>query len=283
MPSAADILKRLDEMKTLPNVAIRLTRMISDDTKSLKEFEEVIRLDPTLVLRLLKTVNSPFYALASKVESIAEAVAFVGMENLRNMIVMDILKNIIKNSTTCADFSRNGLWLHSAAVGICSQLISERVFEKKGENAFLCGLIHDIGLILEDQIVPDLFIKTCDLYALGKKQIDDCERKTIGTDHAKIGFLLAKDWKLPIEVQKGIKDHHKAIDKVDPKSLTGIIKISEYLVYRLNYSPLPDMKTILPESLVKHMHALIQEYKTIAMDLPDELKKADDIFSLDQG
>ena len=283
MPSAANILKRVKAMKILPTVAIHLTRMISDDTKSLQEFEEVIRLDPTLVLRLLKTVNSPFYSLASKVNSIAEAVAFVGMTNLRNMIAMDILKNTIKNDTAHAGFSRNNLWLHSAAVGICSQMISERVFEQKGDDAFLCGLIHDIGLIIEDQIEPDLFIKVCDLYGLGGKQIDDCEREIMGTDHAEIGFLLAKDWHLPVEVQDGIKHHHEIIDTVDPKSITGIIKISEYLVYRLNYAPLPNMKSILPKSLIRHMQSSIKEYKAIAMDLPDELKKADAIFSLEQG
>jgi len=119
MPDAANILKRVKAMNILPAVAIHLTRMISDNTKNLQEFEEVIRLDPTLVLRLLKTVNSPFYALASKVSSIAEAVAFVGMTNLRNMIAMDILKNTIKDDTAHASFSRNNLWLHSAAVDIC--------------------------------------------------------------------------------------------------------------------------------------------------------------------
>ena len=269
-------------MKILPVVAIRLTRMISDDTKSLQEFEEVIRLDPTLVLRLLKIVNSPFYALVSKVDSIAEAIAFVGMNNLRNMIAVDILKNTIKNDTVHTSFSRNNLWLHSAAVGICSQLISERVFEQKGDDAFLCGLIHDIGLIVEDQIEPELFIKVCDLYDLGGKQIDDCEREILGTDHTQIGFLIAKDWHLPVEVQDGIKYHHEIIDNVDPESIIGIIKISEYLVYRLNYAPFPNMKSILPKSLIKHMQASIKDYKAIAMDLPDELKKADALFSMDQ-
>ncbi len=71
MATTAGIIKRLKAMKTLPNVAIQLTKMISDDSSNLQEFEEVIRLDPTLVIRLLKTVNSPFYALASNVESIA--------------------------------------------------------------------------------------------------------------------------------------------------------------------------------------------------------------------
>jgi len=281
MPTASGILKKLKTIKTLPNVAICLTRMISDDTKSLQEFEEVIQLDPTLALRLLKTVNSPFYALTSRVKSIAEAVAFVGMDNLRNMIVMDILKNILKSSTTNTDFSRTALWLHSAAVGICAQLISERIFEKRGEDAFLCGLIHDIGMIIEDQIESISFKKACDLYALGGKQIDECEHEIIGTDHAKIGALLAKDWLLPAEVQKSIEFHHKVINRIKPESIAGIIKISEYIVYRMNYTPLPGMQGILPDSLLKHLRVLLQEHKAIVMDLPDELKKAEDLFSLE--
>ncbi|MCP3874830.1 MAG: HDOD domain-containing protein [Desulfobacteraceae bacterium] len=268
-------------MKTLPNVAIRLTQMISDDTNSLIDFEEVIRLDPTLTLSLLKNVNSPYYSLVTKVDSIAEAVAFVGMDNLRNMIVMDILKNILKNTKDRPNFSVTGLWVHSAAVGICSQMISERIFEKKGENAFLCGLIHDIGMIIENQIVPDLFIKACDCFALGKKQIDIHERKIIRTDHTKVGALLAHNWKFPLEVQEAIEFHHKKLD-ADPKSLTGILQISEYLAYRLNYMPLPKTEIHLSEALLNHMHDSIKDYKTILIDLPEEIKKAKEIFSLDQ-
>ncbi len=280
MPNAANIIKRLKVMKTLPNVAIELTQMISDDSCSLQDIQEIIRLDPTLVVRLLKTVNSPFYSLASKVESISEAVAFIGMENLRNMIVMDILKNILKTTTLSGHFSRTDLWRHSAAVSICSQLISERIFEQKGENAFLCGILHDIGIIIEDQVEPDLFLKAFEVYSNDNVQIDKCEREMIGTDHCKIGYLLAKEWRMPVEVQDSIRDHHKFIKIVQPDRLTGIIKISEYLVFRLNYTPLPDMKSTLPGSLLNHMHEYIKEYKTIAMDLPEELKKADEIFTL---
>lgn len=279
MPSASNILKKLKKMKTLPNVGIRLTRMISEDTNSLQEFEEIIRLDPTLVLRLLKTVNSTYYALSTNVKTIPEAVAYAGMDNLRNMIVTDILKNLYEESTAKTTFSRNNLWLHSAAVAICSQMVCERVFEINGENAFLTGIFHDIGMIIEDQVVPDRFSQACDLYAQEGTPIDDCERQVIGTDHTEIGFLLSKDWCLPEDAQESIQGHHKLKD-IDPQSPTGIIKISEYLVSQLNYCALPDMKSILSDSLLMHMRESIKEYKAIIADLPDELKKANDIFSL---
>lgn len=281
MPRASEIVQKIKVMKTLPNIAVRLTRMISDDSSSLQEFEEIIRLDPTLVLRLLKIVNSPYYALASEVESIAEAVAFVGMDNLRNLIVMDIFKHIIKSGPSDSGFSRTNLWRHSAAVGVTSQMICERLFEVKGENAFLCGLIHDIGLIIEDQIVPDLFIKALQGCEGGEERIVVHEKREIGCDHTQVGWEIAKDWKLPLEIQEGIRDHHNTTKKIDPKSTTGMVQISEYFVNRMEFAPFPGTRNKLPQSLLDHIHSRISEYKTIAMDLPEIIEKADEVFGLE--
>lgn len=278
MPTAQEIVEQLEVMKTLPSVAVRLTRMISDDTYSLAEFEAVIRLDPTLVLRLLKIVNSPFYALASKVESIAEAVAFVGMDNLRNLIVLDIFNHLVREAPSDSGFSRKRIWLHSAAVGITSQIISERIFEQKGENAFLSGLIHDIGLIIEDQIVPDAFSRACQACLDSDHPITVHERQSVGTDHTKVGAAIARDWNLPLVVQEGIRDHHNAGSGMDPKSMAGILQIAEYLVFRLDYSVLDGKDVALCPSLLKHIHKNIQEYKAVAMDLPGEIRQAEAVF-----
>jgi HD-like signal output (HDOD) protein len=283
MPDAGTIVRNMKQMKTLPGIAIRLIRMISDGSKSLQDFEEIIKLDPILVLQVLKTVNSSFYGLDTKVDTIREALAFIGMDNLRNMVVMDVVKNILKEGQNNEPwFSRTGLWLHCAATGICAQMISERIFGIKGETCFLCGLIHDIGMIIEDQVVPELFMEACKIHSQGKNQIDECERIAIGTDHACIGFQITGDWNLSDEIQMAVRDHHKNIPEVKPETLTGIIKLAEYLSYRLGYMPLPDMQIILPESLINHLHASIQDYKTIIADLPEELQKANSIFLLDQ-
>ncbi len=283
MSKARDMLRKMKTMKTLPNVAVRLTRMIHDDTSSLQEFEEVIRLDPTLVLRLLKLVNSPYYALASKVESIAEAVAFVGMDNLRNLIVLDIFKHIIQLKSDRKDgFSRVRLWQHSAAVGVTCQMICERIFAEKGENAFLAGLIHDIGLIIADQVEPDSFEKAYLECIAGGEHITVCETRVMGCDHSQIGGEVARDWNLPPEIREGVARHHNSSDRIDPKSLTGVIQLAEYLTDRLDMSPFKGMVKALPQGLINHMYKNIDEYKAVAADLPEIIKKADEVFGLEQ-
>lgn len=283
MSGALDMVKTMKTMKTLPTVAVRLTRMISDDRYSLDQFEEVIRMDPTLVLRLLKMVNSPFYALSSEVESIAEAVAFVGMDDLRNCIVMDIMKNVIREKPSRTAFSRNRLWLHSAAVAITSRILCERIFEMNGENAFLAGLIHDVGIIVEDQVVPEQFELICVNAQEDKKCITVHEQQVMGTDHAEVGYWVAKDWQLPEPVQEGIRWHHDASGGTDPKSMAGVLKISGYLASRLDYALFPWRKMDLEPDLLLHIRDHIREYKAVAMDLPREINKAKDILGLEMA
>ena len=278
MPTTQELLKKFKGLKTLPHVAIRLSKLISDESTPMAKFEEVIRMDPTLVLRLLQMVNSPFYGLRQKVDSIPRAVVYIGMKNLRNMLVIEALKEIFKSERQEGVFSRSQLWLHCAAVSICGRMISERIFQKKGEDIFLCGILHDIGLILEDQVEPQLFAQTLQAWQSDNRSIIECEREVIGTDHCSLGYRLAKDWKFSLEVQETIQHHHDFSKKVDPSSLRGIIQSAEYIVSKLKYSELPGMNETLSQSVSEHIRENVQEYKAMAQGLPEEMEKAQDLY-----
>ena len=282
MATAQALLRNFNNVKTLPHVEIRLSQLISDDNSTMREFEEVIRLDPTLVLRLLRLVNSSYYGLRQKINSISRAVVFVGMKNLRNMVVTEALKGIVGKGSKNGMVARNRLWLHSATVGICGQMISERIFEKKGEDAFLCGILHDIGMIIEDQVAKDLFTQTCEAYNPESKSIIDYEREIIGTDHCELGSLLAKAWKLPTEVQDGIQDHHSVLDHVLPSSVTGIIQTADYIACQMKHPALPGMHGVLSPNLATHIRENLEEYQALGKDLPEEISKAMEIYQIEE-
>ena len=278
MPTAKGLLNKFTTAKTLPHITIQLTKLISDENSTMQDFEKMIKMDPTLVLRILRGANSPYYGLRQKVNSISRAVVVIGINNLRNMIVTEGLKEIFKGKNSKNAFSRNRLWLHCAAVSICSQMIMERIFGLNGENAFLCGILHDIGMIVEDQTAPDLFSMVCNTYDENSKPITDYEKEIVGTDHCEIGHLLAKDWQLPIEVQEGIQRHHKTLDHVSPSSLTGVIQLAEYIVSQLDYTAIPGMKAKLSLPLANHIRDNVKEYKALVRDLPNEMSKAKDLY-----
>jgi len=278
MPTAKGLLNKFTTSKTLPYITIQLTKLISDENSTMQDFEKMIKMDPTLVLRILRGANSPYYGLRQKVNSISRAIVVIGINNLRNMVVIQGLKDIFKDNNSKNVFSRNRLWLHCAAVSICSQMIMERIFGLNGEDAFLCGILHDIGMIVEDQTAPDLFSKVCNTYDENSKSITDYEKEIVGTDHCEIGHLLAKDWQLPIDVQEGIQCHHKIMDHISPSSLTGVIQLAEYITFKLDYSAISGMKAKLSLSLADHIRNNVKEYKALVRDLPDEMSKAKDLY-----
>lgn len=277
--SAQKLIKKFNTMKTLPHVVTKLSKLINDESSTMKDFENVIKMDPTLVVRLLQLVNSPYYGLAQKVDSIGRAVAFIGMKNLYNLAVTDALKNIFSSAEAGSDiYSRKQLWMHCAAVSICAKVLAERLFGINGDDAYLCGILHDFGIIVEEQVAKDDFLAACEAYELSHT-IDHYERQMLGTDHCEIGYIMAKDWDMSESIQESIRDHHKELDDIEPDSLTGIIQISEYLTSQLGYDAITGATPFLSPCLETHLKENMDEYKVFVEDLPEEMEKAKDLYA----
>jgi HD-like signal output (HDOD) protein len=278
MSSAQKLIKKYTAIKTLPHVVTRLSRLIHNDNATMKDFEDVIKMDPTLVVRLLRLVNSPCYGLRQHVDSISRAVAYIGMKNLQNMAVTDALKSLFKRESTSTIFSRKKLWLHCAAVSICSKMLAERIFAINGDNAYLCGILHDFGLIVEEQVAESAFLQAC--AACGPAEsLPEYERQFLDTDHCEIGYLLTVDWDMPVAIQEAIRDHHTLSDERDPASLAGILQIAEYITGQFDYAAIPGSRPQLAPALISHLQENADEYKVLIDDFPEEINKAMEIYS----
>lgn len=136
---------------------MRVCQLLSKENSTIREIEEMLGLDPILVSHLLRMVNSAYYGIRYRIESISKAVVFIGLKNLRNLVVIDTMKDCFLRELEEPVFSRKHLWMHGTAVGVCAQMISRRLLGIMGEDAFLAGILHDIGMLVEDQMRADLF------------------------------------------------------------------------------------------------------------------------------
>lgn len=277
MSKAKIFIRKFKDIKTLPHVVTNISRLIADENATMKDFEEVIKMDPILVVRLLRLINSPLYGLVHRVDSIGRAVAYLGMKNLHNIAVTEALKNIFQKQGKSQAFSREQLWLHCAAVSICSKMIAERIFGANGDDSYLCGILHDFGLIVESQVEPEKFIAACEACEEGTSLIK-LEQEHLGTDHCEIGFLMAQDWDMPEGIQEAIRDHHLENGNYPPESLTGILQIAEYITGQLGYTALADITPELPLHLITHLQENMDEYKVLIEDLPEEMSNAQDLY-----
>ncbi len=280
MKNPETLMARFKAVKTLPHVAMKLIKMIAADEGMARDYEDVIRHDPTLVMRVFKLVNSAHFGLAEKVEDLSEALSVMGLNNLRNMVVIEALKEIYKGKMKAGKFSGKALWNHCLATGLCCRMISERIFDQKGDDAFLSGLLHDVGLMVEFQAAPDQF-EAMSESRKGKESVSliDHENKVFGTNHSETGFWLAREWKLPAVVQFGIRDHHTMLDDVSPSSITGLIQLGELIASRSGYMAHPEHEDTLSPPLVRHLRDNIDAYLNIQQDLNEEMDRAKGVYS----
>ncbi len=284
MSVSEDIITEFKDSKTLPHVALKVTQMVNDDNSTMQDFEEVIQLDPLLVTRLLRLVNSPYFGIIGRVESISKAVVFVGMKSLRNLVAVEALRDIFGCGSDSEEgaFSRRQLWLHSATVAILTDMVGKRIFGDAREDLFLAGIIHDVGLIAIDQVVGDKLRKACRLYQPGHNSLIECEEEVLGTDHCRVGYNLAKSWNMPSDVMKAIRFHHKSDKSIRPESITGILQLAEFIASKMGYSMLRGKVEPLPNHLVKHVKSMLDNYKIIVRDAPGEIAKAKSFYESEE-
>lgn len=278
MHAAEELIKQFKKTKTLPLIVTRLAQLINDEDSTLQDFEEVIRLDPALVARLLTLVNSSFFGMSRNVDSISRAVALLGMKNLHNIAVTDAIQGMIDTERSISGFSPQRLWAHSAAVGICCKMIAERIFSINGDDAYLCGILHDIGLIAELEATPDAFFDIIGRLNPESPALIQLERESLRTDHCEIGYLLAREWQIAPPLAEAIRDHHEKDNSPQPDSPLGILQMAEYIVTQLNFSIKEDLPATLSPELSLHIQKNVAEYKVLAEDLPEELENTTNMY-----
>ncbi len=272
MSNTEEFVRKFSEVSPFPQVVAQLTNLINDSSSTMKQFEDVIQMDPVLVVRVLKLVNSSTFSLIQQVDSISRAIAFLGMQNLHNLAVTESLHSMFgEDKGRTGRFSRKQLWLHSATTALTSKLVAERIFGQKGDEPYLCAILHDIGIIIELQNAPSEFYRICEKWS-DDIPFTELEQSVFKTDHTQTGHLITKQWNMPTEVSKTILNHHNDKDKIEPNSLTGILQISEYLVAQIGYTMMRDYKPQISPYLISHIEDNIDEYEVFLEDLPEELE-----------
>jgi len=205
--SRAVLVRRIGEISTLPEIAARVIEVANDPQSGAADLKGVMESDVALSARVLRCVNSSAYAVRVKVTNLQQAIAYLGVKQVRNLALTASVSELFQRHETIGSYSRLHLWRHMVSVGIGARLLAMRLNFMDFEDVFLAGLLHDIGIVLEDQYIH---IRFADVIASlnDEKTLCDSERSCLGFDHTQLGNDVAKLWKLPEGVRAAIRYHH---------------------------------------------------------------------------
>jgi HD-like signal output (HDOD) protein len=207
LPGLDGVVRRVDEISTLPHIAVRVMEVANDPNSGAADLKQVIECDTALAARILRCVNSAAFGVRVKITNLQQAIAYLGMKQIRNLAVTASVNEMFKKDEVLGTYRRSRLWQHLVSVGICARLIAMRRKFSNFEDVFLAGLLHDIGIILEDQHAHEPF--ACAIRSLpGAKSLAEAERAHLGFDHISLGERVAEAWGFPAPARAAIRYHH---------------------------------------------------------------------------
>jgi len=198
------------ELVTLPEVALRVARMVEDPDASAADIGRVISQDAALASRVLRVANSPAYGQYGKIATISRAIAVLGVRRVRDLTMgLTAIRSFdgIGNELV----SMESFWRRSVLCAVAAGRIAARGERKGNDGSFVAGLLHDIGHLVMFNRIPDLAREALLMCVDSTSDLDLhlCERELLGFDHGTVGGTLAHNWGLPSALQECIEFHHE--------------------------------------------------------------------------
>lgn len=204
MLSLEKLIERSGKLGSLPAIVYKVFEVMDAPKSTAALIGKVINDDPALTARLLKLVNSPFYGFTAKIDTVYRAVALIGHEELRSVVVaasaVKVFDGIPSELMSMDDF-----WVRSLKVAVTARVLAAFKREKVIERYFIAGLLHDIGSLLLYLKMPEEMAQVLQLQKTDGIELCMAEKEIIGFDHTEVGGGLLKKWNLPPQICGAIR------------------------------------------------------------------------------
>lgn len=237
--SADLVLAQLDTLPTLPAAAVRILELTADPDVPIESVIRVLRGDQALTARILAAVAAAPTGVRERITSLERAVPLLGLRTVRNLVLAATLFDRFgpkaPGSGTHNGFDRAAFWKHSIAVACAARRLSAGGTPQAiaPEDAYLAGLLHDLGKVALDAVFPKAFARAVAMAEQSRGDLADCERDVLGIDHTVAGRRLADRWRLPHALCDVIWLHHLAPDAVpatvSQPQLVALVQIADTL------------------------------------------------------
>ncbi|MBX3042626.1 MAG: HDOD domain-containing protein [Candidatus Kapabacteria bacterium] len=204
------VLHKLESIRNLPTMPIIVSEVLSavDNPKSsAASLAKIIEKDQALTARVLRIANSPFYGYTRKISTIDLAIVIMGFNTLKEIVLSIVIQRFFSKVNTNV-FNLKDFWQYGLFSGSAARLLSRKLGYKLAGEAFVAGLMHDIGVLIIAEYFTTKFKEIKQYIATHKVNLLDAEQAVLGCTHSEIGAWIADKWNLPDKMVKAIQNHH---------------------------------------------------------------------------
>ena len=223
-----DLIEQTIGIPTTPTVLTEITAVLESPHGSAKDAASVIEKDPAIAARVLRLVNSSFYGLKNPVSDINLGCSILGLQVIKNLVVQATVLQTFERGQDDG-FDANWLWEHSFKTAVACRLLAQATTlaeDLDKEDAYTCGLLHDVGRLILLQSHADRFLGAVRMARTDSIPLVHAEARVFGFHHAHVGGLLAERWKLAEGVQQAVRHHHDEPDAASRVPNGLIVKVA---------------------------------------------------------
>ncbi|MHC4946707.1 MAG: HDOD domain-containing protein [Planctomycetota bacterium] len=278
-------IKGISHIATLPEITLKIIELVEDPTSTAQDLHNIISNDPALCSRILKVVNSAFYGLPRQIGSINRAVVLLGLNAVKNIAIAASLTKLFRGGELCPKFSARDLWIHSIATAAGGKMICDTLKLGLPDEAFLAGLIHDIGIMVEMQSARDKLIQIFDELEIDEDgapsgDLRTYEQRIIGADHCAFGAALCETWKFPKSFAYVAGHHHDPLAlPAGARMLSAVIYTADRLAAEAGFGFRADLQSLDPEpAILDEIRMTSDQLAAVREQLPGTFEEVEATF-----
>ena len=239
-PALPNLLNSLASLPPLPKVYHELKECLADRSNyTIDQVDEIIRRDMALSANLLHWANSALFGQRRQVDSIKRAIMLLGIDVVESLVLSEAVARSLRDLTDqIRGFDSDGLQRHSISCAILARLLATHVNQHDAgfaDRAFICGLLHDIGLLAEAGLIDGRF---CEIGSTAERlglTLVEAEQQVLQTAHPEVGAILAEHWSLPASLVTAIRWHHQPEKAPTDRDLTEIVTAADRLASHFGF------------------------------------------------
>ncbi len=227
MKAIQDLMADIKRLDPIPQIALQCMEMIESDKASLAGIADLIAYDPMISAELLRLCNSAYVGLNRHVESVHEAVGYLGLNKIVDLLMLQCGRVHLEKSQPGYELARGELWRHSVAGALIARMLAEAKNTPRKHLIFTSALLKDIGKSLIDRYVHEDFIRINQLVEARGYSFREAEKAVIGMDHAELGGLLARQWNFSPPMVAIIRHHHQPLEAGEATLETMLVYVAD--------------------------------------------------------
>ena len=230
---AARIAEITGDLPPMPHIAAQVMDKLSEPDSTPREIHHLIIKDQALAARVLKVANSPYYGASRSISTLRDAILFMGFDSVRSLTMTAVLKGMFSS----VSLSEKLLWEHAVGSGLAAKKIGHEVGFQRQEEAYLAGLMHDVGkaalflrspAVMRD-IMEEVYNDGADFF--------DVEQRKLGFTHADVGRMIADKWRFALDIEDAIANHHQPGQARSTQELAQIVSLANSICHKLEVGP----------------------------------------------